>query len=91
MSWEIFVFKEGGWRNLGVSAAYCRCWSLGIPKDGRIPPPGIVPGEVIPPPRYLLMGWKFRDSAPFCWCRAGSGLSRKKHGQNNREQVVNVS
>ena len=47
-----FVFKEGG----EVSAVYCRCWSLGIPRGGERPPPsGIFYGELIPlqtPPPY---------------------------------------
>ena len=38
-----FVFKEGGdifpWRNLGVSAVYCRCSSFEIPRGGELPPP----------------------------------------------------
>ena len=61
VSWENLVWKEGGeifpWQNFGASAVQCRCWSFGIPRVAKSPPPEIFPGEITPiapPPPQVI-------------------------------------
>ena len=81
ISRENFVFKGGGEnfprRNLGVSAVQRRCWSLGIPKGGKIPSPKFPAAKYSlynprppPPPKGPALGLLLREPRR---CRRGGG------------------